>query len=70
MNSKHNKSDAFQGATQLLVMTTTEIHMRTEAVRAKTNIKFERCHIKFLQLSIALLFSHSSNHRCKIAEHE
>ena len=48
MNSKHNKSDAFQVAIQLLVMTTTEIHMRTEAVRAKTNIKFERCDIKFL----------------------
>lgn len=48
INSKHNKSDAFQVTTQLLVMTPTEIHMRTEAVRAKTNIKFERCDIKFL----------------------
>ena len=35
MNSKQNKSDAFQAAIQLLVVTTREIYMRTQAVCAK-----------------------------------
>ena len=35
MNSKHQKSDAFQVAIQLLVVTAKEIYMRTQAVCAK-----------------------------------
>ena len=35
MNSKHHKSDAFQVAIQLLLVTTKEIHMIAKAVCAK-----------------------------------
>ena len=35
MNNKHHKSDAFQVAIQLLVVTTKEINMSTQAVCAK-----------------------------------
>ena len=35
MNSKYRKSDAFQVAIQLLVVTTKEIYMRTQAVCVK-----------------------------------
>ena len=35
MNNKHHNSDALQVTIQLLVMTTKEIYMRTEAVCAK-----------------------------------
>ena len=35
MNSKYHKSDAFQAAIQLLVVTTKETYMSTQAVCAK-----------------------------------
>ena len=42
MNRKHHKSDGFQVAIQLLVVTTKEIYMATQAVCAKgLNVDFK-----------------------------
>ena len=62
MTSKHHKSNAFQVAIQLLVVTAREIYMITQVVSTKRP-NLEKQHIQCFLFQQRLLFAHSSNRR-------